>query len=163
MRKAAWLVSGVLATSVFAGQVRAPVDPSKAQNDRYHMTFVESAFESFKGSEKLGTYTTFQLKYFTNNFPSLTELGDSTSVAVLKLYTLAELVLPENTKPYVTIVSLSFSDSGRVLDKTDRSPRVTSLVLDYLQQRVPEQRMKNIIETLKKCTSTCSCPRIPNF
>lgn len=163
MRKAGFLVSLILATSVFAGQKNAPDDSCKGQIDPYHTAFVRSAFESFKESEKLGIYTSFQTKHFTNNFPSLTQLGDSTSVAVLKLYTLDELSMPENTRPYITIVWLSFSDSHRVLDQTDRSPRVTSLVLDYLQQKVPDQRIKSIIDTLKKCSSTCSCSKIPNF
>lgn len=163
MRNAAWLVSTILATSVFAGQVKAPDDSCKAQIDPYHTLFVRSAFESFKESEKHGYYTSFQTKYFTNNFPSLTQLGDSTSIAVLKLYTLDELSKPENTRPYIAVVWLSFSDSHRVLDQTDRSLRVTSLVLDYLQQKVPDPRIKNIIETLKACTSTCSCSKMPNF
>jgi hypothetical protein len=163
MSTATWFVSVVLATSVFAAQVKGPGDACQTQIDPYHITFVRSAFESFKESEKLGALTSFQLKYFSNNSPSLTELGDSTSIAVLKLYTLDELVLPENVKPYVTIVSLSFSDRARVLDQTDRSPRVTSLILDYLQQRVAEPRTKTIIETLKKCTTTCTCPKIPAF
>jgi hypothetical protein len=163
MRNAAWLISALLATTVFGGQVDNVANPCRVQPDPYHIAFVKSAFKSFKESEKLGAMTSFQLKYFTNNFPSLTELGDSATVAVLKNYTLDELALPENTKPYVTIVSLSFSDRARVLDRTDRSPRVTSVILDYLQQRVPEQRTKTIIEKLKKCTPTCSCPRIPNF
>ena len=163
MRKAAWLVSTILATSVFAGQIKAPDDSCKTQIDPYNTIFVKSAFESFKESEKLGIYTSFQTKHFTNNFPSLTQLGDSTSIAILKLYTLDELTMPENARPYISIVWLSFSDSHRVLDETDRSPRVTSLVLDYLQQKVPDQRIKNAIDTLKKCASTCSCSKIPSF
>jgi hypothetical protein len=163
MRTATWLSSVLLATSFFAQQGKAPDNTDKAQSDPYHMIFVRSAFESFKESEKFGMVSGGQIKQFTNNFPSLTQLGDSVSVAVLKLYSLDELIKPENTRPYLTVVSLSFSDSHRVLDDTDRSPRVTSLVLNYLQQKVPAPRTKSIIDSLKTCTSTCSCPRIPNF
>jgi hypothetical protein len=163
MRIATWFVSTVLATSIFAGQLKAPDDTCKAQIGPYHTGFVRSVFESFKESEKHGILTSFQIKSFTNNVPSLTQLGDSTSIAVLKLYTLDELVMTENTRPYLTIVSLSFSDSHNVLDETDRRPRVTSLVLDYLQQRVPDPRIIKIIDNVKICTSTCSCPRIPDF
>jgi hypothetical protein len=163
MRKAAWLVSTILATSMFARQVKAPDEPCKAQADPYHTTFVRSAFESFKGSEKHGGLSSLQINHFTNNDPSLTQLGDSTSIAVLKLYTLDELLLTENTRPYITIISLSFSDSHNVLDETDRSPRVTSLMLDYLEKRVPDPRITKIINNLKVCTSTCSCPRFPDF
>lgn len=163
MRTATWLSSVLLATSFFAQQGNAPDKTDKAQGDPYHMIFVRSAFESFKESEKFGMLSGGQIHQFTNNFPSLTQLGDSVSVAVLKLYSLDELIRPENARPYLTIVSLSFSDSHRVLDDTDRSPRVTSLVLDYLQQKVPDPRTKSIIDSLKTCTSTCSCPRIPSF
>ncbi len=163
MRITTCLVPAVLATSVFAVQLKAPDDPCLAQIDPYHTTYVRSAFESFKESEKHGTYTSFQLKYFTNNSPSLTQLGDSASIAALKLFTLDELTIPENTRPYLTIVSLSFSDSQRVLVETDRRPRVTSLVLDYLHQKVPDPRTRKIIDALKMCTGTCSCPKTPNF
>jgi hypothetical protein len=164
MRIATWFVSTVLATSIFAGQVKAPDEPCNGQADPYHMTFVRSAFESFKDSEKRGGgLSSLQIKYFTNNDPSLTQLGDSTSIAVLKLYNLDELVKTENMRPYLPIISLSFSDSHNVFNETDRSPRVTTVVLDYLQQKVYDQEILRIVAKLKACTSTCSCPRTPPY
>ncbi len=163
MRPTAWLASAVLATSIFPEQVKAPDDTCKAQNDPYHTGFVRFVFESFKESEKQGIVTSFQIKSFTNNVPSLTQFGDSTSIAALKLYTLDELLMTENTRPYLTIVSLSFSDPDRVVDESDRRPRVTSLVLDSLHEKVPDPRLIKIIDTLKICTSKGSCPRFPVF
>ena len=164
MRIATCLASAVLATSIFAGQVKAPDEPCKTKADPYHTTFVKSAFESFKDSEKRGGgLLSLQIKYFTNNIPSLTQLGDSTSIAVLKLYSLDELLKTENIRPFLPIISLSFSDSHNVLNETDRSPRVTSVVLDYLQTKVSDPEILRIIAKLKACTSTCSCPRTPPY
>jgi hypothetical protein len=78
MRIAAWLVSAVLATSIFAEQVKTPDEPCNGQADPYHTTFVRAAFESFKDSERRGGgLSSLQIKYFTNNISSLTQLGEA--------------------------------------------------------------------------------------
>ena len=156
----AFTVALIFATSVFPKQKISGREAGQ-QVDTYQLSFVRNAFESFKGTEKYGGYNSFQLKYFTNNSPSLTQLGDSTSVAVLKLYNLEDLVKPENTRAYLIILSLSFSDRQRISEETDRNPRVTALVLDYLQRNTSDSRIKEVIDHLKKCVDTDSCPKLP--
>jgi len=153
-----WFCSVLFGASLLGGQANSPDACPQARIDPYSTIFVRSAFESFRDSQKQGIIIGSQIKQFTYNFPSLPQLGDAVSIAVLKLYALEELVRPENTEAYLTLVSLSFSDGQRVLDGTDQRPRITSLVLDYLEEKeISEPRIEKRIAYLKGCVKDFSC------
>ena len=85
------------------------------------------------------------------------QFGDSVSIAVLKLYGIEGLTKPEITRPYLTLVEFRFSDRKRILEKTDEQPRITSLVLDQLEQQSSDPIQKKHIEYIRECIKVFSC------
>ena len=155
MRIVTWLFSAAVGASLLAGPLGAPNTWGQIRTDPYSLSFVKSAFESFGG--KQGVFGA-QIHQFNNNSPGLPQLGDGISIAALKLYGLDELVIPEKTRTYFTLAMFSFSDRKRVLEKSDKDPRITSLVLDYLQEKEQSSpRTEWVIEYLKGCTKDFSC------
>ena len=65
-------------------------------------------------------------------------MGDAVSIAVLKIFDLDELIRPVNAEAYLTVVRNSFVNRSRVLEESNRRPRVTSLVLLYLEEKEVE-------------------------
>jgi len=154
MRMVTWVFSAAVVVSLFAGQSKTPDTCEQVRTDPYSLSFVSSAFESFSNQGVWGA----QIHQFNNNSPGLSQLGDSVSIAVLKLHGLDELKMPENTRTYLTLVVFSFSDRNRVLEKSDKEPRITSLMLDYLRgEKLPEPRTERVIDYLKECTKDFSC------
>src|SRR5271165_5386125 len=98
MRFVTWLLFATVGASLLAGQAKTPDACPQERLDPYSLNFVNSAFESFRDSQKHGIMSGGQIKQFTNNFPSLPQLGDAVSIAMLKLYGLDGLVVPENTR-----------------------------------------------------------------
>ena len=154
MKIAIWFCSATLGASLLAGPWGATEAYGQVPPDPYSLWFVKSAFESFSGQGVFGA----QIHQFNNNSPALPQLGDCVSIAVLKLYKLDELIIPEKTHTYLTLVLFSFSDRKRVLERSDQEPRVTSLVLDYLQERKrSDLQTERVIDYLKECTKDFSC------
>jgi len=154
MKNLTWLVALAFAASLLAGQSKAPIACPPAGTDPYALSFVESAFKSFSQPGAWGS----QIHQFNNNFPALPQLGDSVSIAALKLYGLDGLTGPKATRAYLTLVLFSFSDRNKVLDKTDREPRITSMVLDCLRDRgLADTHTEQTIDYLKSCTKDFSC------
>jgi len=92
------------------------------------------------------------------NSPSLHQLGDAVSIAVLKICTLDELIKPENARTYLTIVRNSFADRSKVLEKSDQDPRVTSLMLDYFEQKeLLEPLLEKRVAYMKGCVQDFTC------
>jgi len=155
MRIVTWIFSAAVGALLLAGPSGAPNAYGQARTDPYSLSFVKSAFESFGG--KQGVFGA-QIHQFNNNSPGLPQLGDGVSIAALKLYGLDELVIPEKMRTYFMLVIFSFSDRKRVLEKSDEDPRITSLVLDYLQEKEQfDLRTGRVIEYLKGCTKDFSC------
>ena len=154
MKIAMWFCSASLGAALLAGPWSASEAWGQVPPDPYSLWFVRSAFESFSGQGVFGA----QIHQFNNNSPALPQLGDCVSIAVLKLYRLDELIIPEKTHTYLTLVLFSFSDRKRVLEKSDQEPRITSLVLDYLQEKKQyDSRTERAIDYLKGCTKDFSC------
>jgi hypothetical protein len=135
------------------GQAPAPGDCPPVGSDPYSVSFVNSALQFIQkgGSSVEG-------KKYTHLSPSLPQLGDGVSVAVLKIHDRNELIKPENANAYLTAVRLAFSDRNRVSDKSDREPRVTLLVLDYLEEKeVSEPGLEKRIAYMKGCVRDFTC------
>jgi hypothetical protein len=154
MKTATWFFSVAVGASLLAGPSGAPEACGQTSTDPYSLSFVKSAFESFSNQGVWGG----QIHQFNNNSPALPQLGDSVSIAVLKLYGLDQLIISEKTRTYLTLVIFSFSHRNRVLEKSDQEPRITSLVLDYLQERKQsDPHTEKVIDYLKACTKDFSC------
>lgn len=95
---------------------------------------------------------------YTYGSPSLLQLGDGISIAVLKIYDRSELVKPENARAYLTAVRNAFSGRNRVLEKSDLDPKVTLFVLDYLrEQEASEPGIEKSISYMARCVKDFSC------
>jgi hypothetical protein len=139
---------------ILAEQTKSPDACPQAKDDLYTLVFVKFAFESFKNQAVWGA----QIHHFNNNSPGLPQLGDAVSIGVLKLYSLDELVTPENIRSYLTLVVYSFSDRKRVLEKSDQEPRITSLVLGYIEQRkTPNPVLEKQIAYIRGCAKDFTC------
>jgi hypothetical protein len=147
--------------------LHTPAQGPPTGTDPYSIAFVSSAFQYFKQTDK-GPRFSSNVDRFTNgyNSPSLPQLEDAVSLAVLKICTLDELVKSENTRTYLTILRNSFTDRSKVLEKSDQDPGVTSLVLGYLEQKeMHEPLLEKSITYLKGCVKefTCSSQGEANF
>jgi len=136
-------------------QTRNIDDPLVANTDSYSLAFVRSAMDYFSpgrghwGSESKG---------YTNLKPSLPEMGDAVSIAVLKIFDLDELIRPVNAETYLTVVRNSFVDRSRVLEESNRRPRITSLLLLYLEEKETEDAgLRKRIAYLKACIKEFTC------
>lgn len=59
---------------------------------------------------------------------------------------------------YLTIVRNSFIDRGMVSDKSDQTPQVTSLVLNYLKEKeISEPVLEKRIAYLEGCVKNFTC------
>ncbi len=160
MRAILWFCSVLIGAFLLGEQARTPDSRPPTRTDTYSIAFVNSAFQYFKDSAKNGMRLSTDVDRFINshNSPSLYELGDAVSIAVLKIYDLDELTRPENTREYLTLVRISFSERSRVLEKSDQIPRVTSVVLDYLEQKeVSEPLLEKRIAYVKACVKDFTC------
>jgi hypothetical protein len=154
MRFTFWLCSALVGASFLAGQAETPGACPQTKDDPYTLAFVKSAFESFTNQGVWGG----QIHQFNNNSPGLPQLGDAVSIGVLKLYSLDELVSPANTRSYLRLVVYGFSDRKRVLEKSDQEPRITSLVLDYIEQkRMSNPVLRKQIAYIRECVKNFSC------
>jgi hypothetical protein len=63
-------------------------------------------------------------------------LGDRVSIALIKMFTPEELANPENVKRFLPLIVEAFQ-SPAVAPPNDREPRVTELLLKFLETRVP--------------------------
>lgn len=154
-----WFLSLVLVATLFCNQSKRLSPPQAAEltADPYVLSFVKSAFEAYRDSEKLGM-SSGQMKHFTYQSPSLLELGDRVSIAALKLYSLDDLTIPENAMAYIKIVIVSFSDRDRVLYKSDQDPRVTSILIDLIKSKEGSYPvLQRKLEYAKECARNFAC------
>jgi hypothetical protein len=137
-------------------QQQTPDACSPAITDPYAISFVSSALQYF--GRKDGPFFSFEAKQYTHLSPSLPELADGVSIAVLKIWGKDELARPENASTYLTVIRASFSDRKRVSEKSNTEPKVTLLVLDYLQEKeASEAGLEKRIEYMKRCVNDFSC------
>ena len=105
-----------------------------ADNDPYFTRFVSSAFQ-FVADPPNRPVASFEFKKFTHSSPSLLELGDGVTIAVLKLLDRKELLVPKNTSAYLILVRNAFSYKEKVKEKSNLEPKATLFVLDYLAEK----------------------------
>ena len=164
MRITFLLVSALFTISRAHGQQYIPDSCVPVRSDAYWVTFVSSAFDVYKAADEKGVLTSQDTNKLIQSSPSLYELGDAVSVATLKIFTLEELAKPENAGRYLTITRISFADRKRVAELSDQEPRVTLLVLEFLERReASEPVLEKRIAYMKRCTRDFSCSTRGDF
>jgi hypothetical protein len=157
MRAIRWLCSTLVLTTLLCGSSESGQICPPANTDNYSLEFVKSAFEFFKDAATRPTWE-FEARRYTNNSPSLGELGDSMSIAVLKIYGREQLGMHENASVYLNMVRVSFGNASRVREQSNREPQVTLLVLDYLEAKESlEAGLEKRIAYMKGCVRDFSC------
>lgn len=133
-----------------SGCSATPVDP-------YSIAFVESALRFFEDTAKRGSFGS-EPKQFLYLTPSLPQLGDDVSIAMLKILDPQELAKPDTAYRYLGLVALAFSDRSKVVRETDKEPKVTMFVLNYLQEKeVSEPRLEARIDAVRSCVQKDTC------
>jgi len=72
-------------------------------------------------------------------------LGDGAAIAIIKIFTAKELVKPENVNQILSIVREAFERPEIVPVEEDRNPRVTNLLLRYLENQTTDSKLKTSI------------------
>ncbi len=76
--------------------------------------------------------------------------GDLTALALLKVYSIADLTRPEMIPQVLTILRLSFSCISRCVEScSNREPRLTSLLLEYLHEHSSGHLREQVEDTEK--------------
>ena len=98
--------------------------------------------EEVKGLLKLppGSSLSFSEKF-------LNRLGDRVSIALMKIYTEQELANPANLRRYLPMINEAFQ-SLRIVPADDREPRVTLILLRFVEAQVQDpQLLEEILKT----------------
>ena len=157
MRTTCLFCAALVGICLLAAQAQIPDRNPQTIDDSYCVSFVESALQFLKNPEKKPQNTT-EAKQYTGRTPSLLQLGDRVSVAVLKIYNRNELIESENARAYLTAVRNAFSDRRSVLDKSDLDPKITLFVLEYLQEKeVADPGIEKRIDYMKLCVKDFTC------
>ena len=145
----------VVAACLTGGQQTA--DLSSSDTDPDSIGFVRSALQFIQSFNQRGGFSG-EIKKFTNLSPSLPQMGDRVSIAILKIYSPEELVQVENANACLTAIRIAFRDRSKVVRPSDRDPRVTLFLLDYLQEkRHSDANFQKRIEYVKTCAGDFSC------
>ena len=157
MRVTSFFWTSLIAASLGIFQERFADTNSVPESDHYYVAFVREALDFYRNPERV-PQSSMEMKKYTNSSPSLLQLGDGVSIAVLKIYDRSDLVKPENAHAYLTAVRNAFSDRKSVLEKSDLDPRITLFVLDYLrEQEVSEPSIEKRIRYMTGCVKDFSC------
>jgi hypothetical protein len=164
MRTILWFCYSLLGVSLLNGQAQIP-DSCVPKRTDYGIDFVSSAFAYYRDAYDTRVHYGREARKFTDDSTrSLFQFGDAISIAVLKICPLDELVEPHSAGAYLTLVRISFADKSKVLEKSDQDPRVTSLVLDYLEQKErADLTLQKRIAYMRRCTKEFTCAAQGDF
>jgi hypothetical protein len=147
------LCSGLIGALLTTPQQQTQVKPAVA--DPYSVDFVSSAFYFFRDSR--GGFEGEAKRFFVPT-PSLPELGDRASIAMLKILKPSELVERQNAYAYLGVVSLAFAYPKRLSREADLEPKVTMFVLDYLKEReTTDLQLEDRIALIADCVQNRTC------
>lgn len=80
----------------------------------------------------------------------INRLGDSVSIALLKIYDAEALQNPKNIKNYLPIIRAAFTSPKIIELIENRKPEVTIFLLTYLEGRVKDENLKTQISDVIK-------------
>jgi hypothetical protein len=87
----------------------------------------------------------------------LVQLGDRVAVSILKILEPAELTNPQKVKSYLPIVRTAFTEPVCISLETDKDPKVTVFLLNYLGKNVSDpvvqEEIHRTLEFVKEQTA----------
>jgi hypothetical protein len=89
-------------------------------------------------------------------------LGDSVSIALIKLYSERELTNPRAVRRYLPLIKESFAHPELIALTQDKDPMVTIFLLNYLRRRVERQELREQISQVLRFVSSKRSPRREN-
>jgi hypothetical protein len=153
MYRLRWLALLLVAPCVASAQ-----QPSRAFSaaDPYSLDFVKSALPYFKHGG-FG-FDGKRIAWGTLDSPGLNQFGDRVSIALLKIYSREELSQPENANSCLSAIRTAFEDRKSVLEPSDREPRVTLFLLEYLQENEQSDvKLEKRIQYIRGCIKQFTC------
>jgi hypothetical protein len=82
---------------------------------------------------------------------AIAQIGDRVSVATLKIYDLKELTHTKTATAYVWVVRMAFNSPEKILLASDKNPKVTLSLLDYLgEKETGNAALENLIQETKE-------------
>jgi hypothetical protein len=116
-----------------------PVNGQLNEADPYSIDFVHKALSLYKQ----GIYASFVDK-------NIRRRGDQVSIALLKIFTDAELSNPQIVRSFLPLIQQSFSQPQFISVDVDKKPKVTLFLLKSLQRNISDaQTQRDIQETIK--------------
>lgn len=77
-------------------------------------------------------------------------LGDGTSVGVLKVVDPKDLTKPKFVGAYLKVIRMAFSQPDMTICPEDKSPEVTLFLLNYLREKVDDKELQHEIDSTKE-------------
>lgn len=115
----------------------AVLSAQSGSDDPYGMDLV--AFELKMNSEGRRVTHGFSQK-------RLIELGDRVSIALLKILNPPDLKDPEKVKGFLPIIRDSFAFPEAISVESDKRPRITLFLLDYLRKNLSDAQAQRFIQ-----------------
>jgi hypothetical protein len=151
MQGARWISSLLVAVAMMVSQ-----QVSDSRTDPYWTGLVKSALEYFKH----GGFGFDEKKFMisSSGSPSLPQMGDRVSIALLKIFSPEEMIQTENANACLNAVRSAFVDRKSVSEPSDQEPKVTFCILEYLREKRPSDRnFQKRIDYIKSCVKDFSC------
>ncbi len=144
MRTTVCFCSALVAITLLTGQDQhQPSDP-------YSLGLVKGALELSEN----GASVSFVDK-------RILRLGDGTAIAVLKLLTPQELTDPKTALGTLNLIYTSFAEPKFVSLEVNKDPKVTAFLLDYLQEKVNNEKVKRQVQFVKEFVKKQTAPSPP--
>jgi hypothetical protein len=165
MRLALLICLALVGTPFLAGQEQPVKTCQPTSDDLYSIGVVSRAMRLLNGEEGINVFTKAEdIRYIR----PLIALGDRVSIAVLKTYSVEEILQVKNADAYLTVVRNAFSSRSHlfsrpgeqscVVSEVDADPKVTLFVLTYLKYKmVSSPGIEKRIAYLGGCVKDFTC------
>jgi hypothetical protein len=80
----------------------------------------------------------------------LHRLGDGVSIAIIKILDRPHLTDPQVVGSFLPIIEAAFAYPDLILRETDKHPRISLLLLDYLSHNVPDLEIQKDIQRTRE-------------
>lgn len=91
----------------------------------------------------------------------LARMGDGVSIALLKIFSEAELEDPQTVQAFLPIIRESFSQPQFISVDTDKKPMVTLFLLKQLKRNITDARTDGYIEETIKFVNEKAASQMP--
>jgi hypothetical protein len=120
-----------------SAQLQGPEDPYDIANTRALISLAQA-----KPSVTVGSAETHN-----------THMGDSATIAIIKIYSEDELLKPANVEAYLHVIGVAFAAPNVILRKEDRDPKATLFLLHFLDKNLKDAGLKKQVAELESRVS----------